>query len=165
MTPADPRERARQIAGAGDVGAVVHQLAEALDDPAFATHDEALMDLGASAARAGHEELDTVLVELVALAPEARFAVYLVLAGYWHAAARVAVGTYARLVEALHNDATLWDGEQRDGLAALAALAALTVHEDRGVDPAHAAAERIAVLRRVKHRSPYLAGLAERAGA
>ncbi len=163
MTP-DPRDRARHIAAAGDTAALVQQLTEALDDPVFAAHDEALMELGASAARAGHHGLDAVLVELAACAPHARIGAYLVLTGYWHAAAQIDADAYARIVELLHGDASLWEGDQRAGIAALSALSALTVHDDRGVAPADAIAERLAVLRRVKHTSPTLAGVAARAG-
>lgn len=159
-----PRDRAQHIAAAADTAALMQRFTEALHDPVFAVHDEALMEVGASAARAGHDGLDAVLVDLAACAPEARASAYLVLTGYWHAARRIDTGAYARIVTLLHGDASLWEADQRTGIAALSALSALTVHPDRGVAPADATAERLAVLRRVKHTSPTLADVAARAG-
>jgi hypothetical protein len=164
MAVTHPRDRALQIAAARDAAALQQELTDALHDPAFAAHDEALVELGAAAARGGHRGLDRVLFDLAGCAPDARTAALLVLAGYWHAAERVDPAVYAGLVDLLHRDAALWDDDQRAGIAAFSALTALTVHPDRGVAPAAATAERLAVLRRVKHTSPYLAGVAARAG-
>jgi hypothetical protein len=163
MALASLHEYAAQATEIGDAAART-ELPEIGQDPTLAAHSKALMALGASNARAGHLGVDAVLVDLAACTPEARVAAYFVLVGYWHTAARVDPDAYDRLIDVLHCDASLWDDDQQAGVAALAALTALTVHDDRGVEPAVAAAERRAVLRRVKHTSPYLAGVARRAG-
>lgn len=157
----DPSVRLATLATTADAAELVARLPAALGELARAGHEEGLVELGAGIARAGHPGLDRTLLAL-SVSPVIGAAALLVLAGYWHAIDRVDPRVYLELVGELRAGSPAWRGDQAVGLAGITALAALCVHDDRGVDPVVARAARLALVEGVADTSPYLRGLADR---
>lgn len=155
------RARVATMSAIADPAQLARAVGASIGQPPLAGDDQTLIELGVGIARAGQRGFDRTLLALTA-DPTLRAAALLVLAGYWRGAERVEPAVYRAVVDDVALDPAAWDGDQADGLAALAAIAALTVHAERGVDPADANAARLAVVERFAHTSPYLTGLAER---